>query len=50
MIVVAHRLSTVKNFERVIYMDSGQILAQGTFNEVRELVKNFDIQASKLGL
>jgi len=50
LIIVAHRLSTVQNADVVIYMDHGKVLAQGTFNEVRTLVPDFDSQAKLMGL
>lgn len=50
VIVIAHRLSTVRGADLVIYMDSGKILATGTFEEVRNLVPDFDKQAHLMGL
>lgn len=34
IIVVAHRLSTVRNADRVIFMSAGEIASEGTFTEV----------------
>lgn len=50
LIVIAHRLATIKNFDRLLYLSSGEILTQGTFEEVRRGVPNFDRQAKILGL
>jgi len=50
VIVVAHRLSTVKNVDQLIYIENGIIIAKGTFEEVRKAVPNFDEQASLMGL
>ena len=50
VVMVAHRLSTVRNADQVIYMEKGKILAQGTFSEVRSLIPNFDSQAKLMGL
>lgn len=50
LITVAHRLSTVVNADQVVYMEGGRIIQTGTFEQVRELVPNFDIQANLLGL
>lgn len=50
LVLVAHRLSTVRNADLVIYLDSGRIIAQGTFEEVRSKVPQFDKQANLLGL
>lgn len=49
-IVIAHRLSTIKSADHVIYMESGKIIAQGTFDSVRHSVPNFDTQAQLMGL
>ena len=34
IIVVAHRLSTVRNVDRVVYLDNGEVAAVGSFNAV----------------
>ncbi len=50
VITIAHRLSTVKDADLVVYMEKGNIIATGSFQEVRERVKNFDRQANLMGL
>ena len=47
VVVVAHRLSTVKNADQIIVLDKGHIIEQGNHNELTikrgayyELVKN----------
>jgi ABC-type multidrug transport system fused ATPase/permease subunit len=50
VILIAHRLSTVREADQVIYLEGGKILAAGTFEEVRNAVPNFDRQASLMGL
>lgn len=50
VIMIAHRLSTVLAADRVIYMDRGRIVAEGTFEEVRKSVPDFDRQAHLMGL
>jgi ABC-type multidrug transport system fused ATPase/permease subunit len=50
LIVVAHRLSTVKSATKVAYLDQGKLLALGTFEEVRSRIPAFDIQAKLMGL
>ena len=50
VIMIAHRLSTVRNADSVIYMDKGQIKSIGTFEQVRAAVPDFDRQAKLMGL
>ena len=50
VIMIAHRLSTVRNADLVVYMDRGQIKSIGTFEEVRAAVPDFDRQAKLMGL
>jgi ABC-type multidrug transport system fused ATPase/permease subunit len=50
VIMIAHRLSTVREADKVIYMESGKIIATGTFEEVRSSVPDFDRQAQLMGL
>jgi ATP-binding cassette subfamily B protein len=50
IVVVAHRLSTIKSSDVVVYMDNGEIVAQGSFEEVRSQVPDFDNQAQLMGL
>ena len=50
VILIAHRLSAVREADQVIYIENGKILATGTFDEVRSNVRNFDRQASLMGL
>ena len=50
ILMIAHRLATVRTADLVIYLADGHILAQGTFAEVRASVPDFDKQARLLGL
>lgn len=50
VVMIAHRLSTVRNADQVIYMDGGKLVSQGTFEEVRSEVPDFDKQAKLMGL
>ena len=49
-IVIAHRLSTVRFADKVIYISKGKIIASGSFSEVRAKVPDFDKSAGLLGL
>lgn len=50
IILIAHRLSTVRESDRLVYLDEGELIAVGTFDEVRGKVPNFDTQAKLMGL
>lgn len=50
VLMIAHRLATVRNADVVIYMSEGKVVATGTFNEVRHVVPDFDRQAKLMGL
>jgi ABC-type multidrug transport system fused ATPase/permease subunit len=50
VVLVAHRLSTVRTADLVIYIEKGSVVARGTFEQVRSAVPQFDHQAGLLGL
>jgi ABC-type multidrug transport system fused ATPase/permease subunit len=50
VVMIAHRLSTVRFADRVIYMKNGRVQAEGTFEGVRKSVPDFDRQAMLMGL
>ena len=50
VLMIAHRLSTVRHADLVVYMEAGEIRATGSFEEVRSLVPDFDKQAQLMGL
>jgi ABC-type multidrug transport system fused ATPase/permease subunit len=50
IIIVAHRLSTVKNADQLIYIDNGLIKAIGTFDQLKSKIPEFDNQTKLLGL
>ena len=41
VILIAHRLSTVMNADKIIYLDKGKVVAQGTFAELKKQVPDF---------
>ena len=49
-ITVAHRLSTIRDYDQVCYLDEGRILGSGTFEEVVRSVPAFEMQARLAGL
>ncbi len=50
VVLIAHRLSTARNADKVAYLSNGKIEALGRFEEVRQLVPDFDAQARLMGL
>ena len=50
VVMIAHRLSTVRSADIVVYMADGKVVAKGTFDEVRNAVPDFDRQAKLMGL
>jgi ABC-type multidrug transport system fused ATPase/permease subunit len=50
VVIIAHRLSTVRNVDKVVYLSEGRVVATGTFEEVRNTVPDFDKQAKIMGL
>ncbi|TSA48150.1 MAG: ABC transporter ATP-binding protein [Actinomycetales bacterium] len=50
VVMIAHRLSTVRNADIVVYLSEGKVMATGTFDEVRIAVPDFDRQAKLMGL
>jgi len=50
VLMIAHRLSTVRNADLVVYLENGSIIATGSFDSVRNQVPDFDRQARLMGL
>jgi len=50
VVLIAHRLSTVRMADEVIYVSRGEIIARGSFEEVRNAVPDFDTQAELSGM
>ena len=50
IVLIAHRLATVRNADIVFYLEQGELIAQGTFEEVKQLAPQFASQAALLGL
>jgi ABC-type thiamine transport system ATPase subunit len=50
VLLIAHRLSSVKSADTLIFMKDGKIAASGTFDEVRKIAPDFDKQANLMGL
>ena len=50
LILIAHRLSTVRTADLVVYMEEGKIVATGDFDSIKANVPNFARQATLMGL
>lgn len=50
VVMIAHRLSTVRDADKILYLDQGKGLALGNFEEIRSKVPEFDNQAKLMGL
>ncbi len=50
VVMIAHRLSTVRNADVVLYLSEGKVICSGSFEEVRIAVPDFDRQAKLMGL
>jgi ABC-type multidrug transport system fused ATPase/permease subunit len=50
VVMIAHRLSTVREADKVVYMENGKVISSGKFEDVRREVANFDHQAKLMGL
>jgi ABC-type multidrug transport system fused ATPase/permease subunit len=50
LLIIAHRLSSLKDSDLVIYLNNGRIISKGSFEEVKLKVPDFDKQANLMGL
>jgi ABC-type multidrug transport system fused ATPase/permease subunit len=50
VIMIAHRLSSVRNANLVLYIEDGAIKERGSFDEVRAMIPEFDYYADVAGL
>jgi ABC-type multidrug transport system fused ATPase/permease subunit len=50
VVIIAHRLSTVRSADQVVYLSDGNAVASGTFDEVRRAVPDLDRQAKIVGI
>jgi len=41
IIIIAHRLSTVRNCDKIVFLSQGQIAGMGTFDELQKINKDF---------
>lgn len=50
VVIIAHRLSTVRSVDQLLFLEGGRITAEGTFEEVRRMVPAFARQSRLMGL
>ncbi len=50
IILIAHRLSTVKESDSIHYLSDGKLIQSGTFEELKERIPEFQEQARAMGL
>jgi ABC-type bacteriocin/lantibiotic exporter with double-glycine peptidase domain len=50
IVMIAHRLSTVRESDVIFYMRDGRIDMSGTFEEIRKAIPEFAIQAKLMGM
>lgn len=50
VLLIAHRLSSIRECDQIFYLEDGEIKAKGNFNEIRRLIPDFNKQAELMGL
>jgi ABC-type multidrug transport system fused ATPase/permease subunit len=49
-VIIAHRLSTVRGADVLIYMEEGRVVRSGSFDDLVAHVPSFERQAALMGL
>lgn len=50
VVMVAHRLSLIRNFDRIVYISGGKVKGIGSFEELKSQLPDFAKQAQLMGL
>ena len=45
IVVIAHRISTIKNADKILYLGAGEIQAIGNFDYIKSNIPNFDLDS-----
>ncbi len=48
IILIAHRLSTVKKCDKIFFLEKGELTAQGTFEKLKQTNENFRVNAENV--
>ena len=50
VVLIAHRLSTVMNSDKIVYLKQGKVVAEGTFEDLKRNVPDFNQAVELMGL
>jgi ATP-binding cassette subfamily C protein len=50
VVLIAHRLSTVMNSDKIIYLDKGRVVGEGTFSDLQNKVPDFAKAVELMGI
>jgi ABC-type multidrug transport system fused ATPase/permease subunit len=50
VILIAHRLSSIRKCDQIFYIEEGEIKSSGTFNQLKNSIPDFNKQAELMGL
>jgi len=50
IVAVAHRISTIKDYDQICYLDDGRVLGKGSFAELAASLPQFGLQVQLAGL
>ena len=46
IIIIAHRISTIKHADKIFMIDKGELINSGTFNELKKKCEQFNLLIS----
>ena len=50
IVVIAHRLATIRSADKIIYLEEGKKIGEGNFEELKASIPKFKKQAERMGL
>jgi len=50
LISVAHRISTIKDYDQIAYVDGGRVIGKGSFRDLADSLPQFGLQVTLAGL